>query len=310
MTASTGIIINANAKKIRRMRTDPCQIYREIGGDIVDVRLTSSLAELDDVLHDFKNSGIRYIGVAGGDGSLHHALTRSLHVFGPEKLPPILILKGGTMDNVSRSLVLKNKGPAILGRMVTALKNGSAIEIAERSTMQINDSYCFLFGTGFVTNFLEEAYGGKEKGLLQNIRVIRKSVGQIINNPDEGSLFRGLAGRVYADSELLGIENVRAILAGTVEHIGMGFSPLYRALEQETAFHAIITGISPRTFLKNLYRLKSGIPLSLDSHFDRVLHDIKIEAEDAFTYTMDGDLFHCDGSLTVKAGPIVKLAVI
>ncbi len=307
MENQIGIIINANAKKIRKMKTDPGNIYRKIGGELIDVRLTNSLSELNSVLKDFKKNNIKYIGIAGGDGSLHHALTHALHEFGPEKLPPLIILKGGTMDNVSRSLFLKGKGPAILKRVIKALLENREIIIENRSTMQIDDKYCFLFGTGFVTNFLEEAYSGTEKGLLQNIKIIGKSMKQIIMDPENGPLFRGLSGQIQADSVLLDLKEVKAILAGTVEHIGMGFSPLYRALEKPADFHAIITGIGPRTFLRNLLKLKSGIPLKIENHYDQTLREMKIQATEEFTYTMDGDLYTSPGKLLVTAGPVVRL---
>lgn len=302
-----GIIINANAKKIRKMRKDPGEIYQLIGGDLVDVRLTRSLSELDSVLADFRKTEIDYLAIAGGDGSLHHGLTHALNEYGAEKLPPIIILKGGTMDNVSRSLNLPGKGPDILKKMVRSLSINKNIKIEKRSTMEIEESYCFLFGAGFVTNFLNEVYCGTEKGLTRNIQVIGKSVKQIITDPVNGSLFQGFKGKVFGDLQLLDVPVVTAILAGTVEHIGMGFSPLNRALEKDDLFHGIISGISSRMFLKNLWKMKNGIRINLENHFDLVLRELQIESEEQFIYTMDGDLFTAERELTVKAGPQIKL---
>ena len=305
-----GIIINANAKKNRKMKKDPGAIYRDLGGSFVDVRLTGSLAELDQVLVDFKKKEIDYLGIAGGDGSLHHGLTHAIKVYGEGKLPPVIIFKGGTMDNVSRSLALKGKGPGILKRLIGEIEKGNAIRTVKRSTMKIEKSYCFLFGTGFVTNFLEEAYSGKEKGLMTNINVISKSIKQIIRDPENGSLFQGFKGNLYADGEQIQLKEVKAILAGTVEHIGMGFSPLYRSLEIEESFHAIVSGIPSRTFLRKLNKLKKGIPLNLPEHYDLVINELKIESEIPFTYTMDGDLYKAEKELLVRSGPLVELVVV
>jgi len=305
-----GIIINANAKKNRKMSKDPGDIYNIIGGDLVDIRLTHSLSELDEVLADFRQTGIDYLAIAGGDGSLHHGLTHALNEYGAENLPPVIILKGGTMDNVSRSLHLPGKGPEILKRMVASLNMNKSIKIEQRSTMEIGGSYCFLFGAGFVTNFLDEVYSGTEKGLIRNIQVIGKSVKQILTDPENGSLFKGFSGQIYGNSQLLDLPVVTAILAGTVEHIGMGFSPLNRALEKDDLFHGIISGISSRTFLKNLWKMKNGIRLDLENHYDLVLSELRIESNEPFIYTMDGDLFTAERDLVIKAGPQIKLVSI
>ncbi len=83
-----------------------------------------------------------------------------------------MVLKGGTMDNVSRSIHLRGQGHDVLRRLLKKISAGGKIEIRKRGTMRIGDRYCFIFGTGFVTNFLEEVYRGGEKGNFRNIQVI------------------------------------------------------------------------------------------------------------------------------------------
>jgi len=304
---TVGIIINANAKKNRKMKKDLETVYREIGGEYVDIRLTSSLDQLDAVIHDFKKKGISCLGVAGGDGSLHHAMTRAMRIYGEGKIPPLLILKGGTMDNVSRSIHLRGKGPAILKRLVYRIKQHEDISLQTRNTMKINDSYCFLFGTGFVTNFLNEVYGGREKGLVRNLQVIFRAVKEIVRKPAGQSIFDGINGQFIADGEKLDITYSSAILSGTVEHIGMGFSPLSRALEDQKCYHAIISGIPPATFLLNLVKIKNGKAIRNPLHYDILLNRLRITCPGPFQYTMDGDIYESSGELEVVMGPRVNL---
>lgn len=305
-----GIIINANAKKNRRMKGNPAEIYAEIGGPYVDIRFTRSLDELESVIKEFKKLAVSYIGVAGGDGSLHHALTRSIKVYGEKKVPPIIILKGGTMDNVSRSIHLKGKGPAILKRLVDKIRHGEKIETERRGTMKIGDSCCFIFGTGFVTNFLNEAYAGREKGNIRNIQVIGKAIRQMTLEPETGSLFKGTPGCFSCDGKKLDLDCASAILAGTVEHVGMGFSPLYRALEKDKAFHAIVTGLGPAKFIRYILKLKKGARIDEPGHFDLVAKSLKIESPGTFEYTMDGDIYTAQNRLEVKSGPLIDLVYV
>ncbi|PKL40867.1 MAG: hypothetical protein CVV44_04470 [Spirochaetae bacterium HGW-Spirochaetae-1] len=304
---TVGIIINANAKKNRKMKKDLESLYREIGGQYVDVQLTSSLDQLSAVIRDFKKKGVSYLGVAGGDGSLHHAMTRAMEIYGEGNVPPLLILKGGTMDNVSRSIFLKGKGPEILKRLISRLKRKEAISLQTRSTMKINDSYCFLFGTGLVTNFLNEVYGGREKGLVRNLQVIFRAVKEIVSKPAGASIFDGIYGEFIVDGEKLDITYSSAILSGTVEHIGMGFSPLSRALENQNSYHAIISGIPPTTFLKNLYKIKKGKAICHPLNYDILLNRLLIKCPGPFQYTMDGDIYESPGELEVVLGPQVNL---
>jgi diacylglycerol kinase family enzyme len=305
-----GIIINANAKKNRLMKKDPSEVYRRIGGSLVDIRLTRSLDELEDVIGDFQKKAVSYIGVSGGDGSLHHALTVAMKVYGENRTPPLVVLKGGTMDNVSRSIHLRGQGHDVLRRLLKKISAGGKIEIRKRGTMRIGDRYCFIFGTGFVTNFLEEVYRGGEKGNFRNIQVICMAFRHLIFRPERGSLFRRIEGRFTADGRILDLDSSSVILAGTVEHVGMGFAPLYRALEKSGSFHALISGLGPASFLRHIMKIYRGGMVRESPHYDLVADRLTIESDSRFSYTMDGDMYEASGRLEVAAGPLVDMVLV
>jgi diacylglycerol kinase family enzyme len=66
-----GIIVNANAKKVRKGVISSDR-FREIGSNLADVRETSTFDELDGALRNFRDEKYPYIGIAGGDGTIHH----------------------------------------------------------------------------------------------------------------------------------------------------------------------------------------------------------------------------------------------
>ncbi len=303
-----GVIVNPFAKKVRtgKIKTD---IFNDIGEDLVDIRITESLDELDFVLGEFRQTGISYIGVTGGDGSLHHVLSRLVHLFGKDKIPPLLILKGGTMDNVSKTIHLKGTGPAILKRFVERIYRNQDITLHERDTIEISDRFCFLFGNGMTASFLNEVYRG-EKGPRANARGIAKIIGHGIKEPKEGSLFEGLNAEITVDGMKLDFTRITAILAGTVESISVGATPLYNANVKTGSFHALITGLTPLQILMRIYKLVKGRQITMPNHFDGVISSMKLQSEKPFEYTMDGDIYVSDGTLEVNTGPRIKLVYV
>jgi len=299
-----GIIINPHAKKVRRGKIS-IDDFKKISPDLVDLRVTQSLDDIKGVADDFKKIGIPYIGILGGDGSVHHVLTRLIEAYSPDRLPPVLILKGGTMDNIATSIQLKGKGINILKRFTENINSGKEIVIKKRNSMIIEGVYCFLFGAGLTANFLNSVYGGKEKGFISNVKTVIKAVKHSIKEPEQGSLFKGLNAEIYLDKKPLGFKKITAIIAGTVEYIGMGFAPMSRINDKEMTLHAIITGLKPGKIFRNIRKFKKGRAIEHPMHFDGLVSNFIIKSDEPFQYTMDGDMYDSGGKLEINMGPVI-----
>ncbi|HOP28484.1 MAG TPA: diacylglycerol kinase family protein [Spirochaetota bacterium] len=300
------VIINPNAKKFRTGRAS-FDCYRKLESDMVSIITPSTLDELHSAADLMAKEKPDYICIAGGDGTLHVVLSSIINSFQPEPVPPVLILKEGTMDNVARTINLKGRGPQLLQRLINAVNTGNEIEIHKRTTMKINNMYCFLFGTGFITNFLREAYSGKEKGFIRNIQVALMSAKEALSNSSNGKIFREMFGEVYIDDKKIDINPVHGLLAGTVEHIGMGFSPMPGAAYQEGAFEAIIVGLKPSSIIMKLNRLRTGKIIKSDKYLKCHGKKIRMNYDHSYDYTMDGDIYQAIGELIVETGPAVNL---
>ncbi len=298
----TGILINPNAKKFRT-RKSSLKNYTHIHSDRLIIRATESEDDIKNVISEFQSIGCDYIGVAGGDGTLHLAVTEMMKIYGPGKIPPLLILREGTMDNVARTIDLEGKGPDLIKRLLWAIENKKEIKIHKRDTIKINDKYCFLFGTGLVTNFLNEAYNGKEKGFIRNIQVGFSAFIEGLRNEANGRIFNWMDGEIYIDGKKLGINPVNGILAGTVEHIGMGFSPLMSASKEKKSFQVIITAMPPLKLIKNINRLRTGKTIDDKGYYNTICKKIKLIFPGDFDYTMDGDIYKASNELVVETGP-------
>jgi len=302
-----GVIVNLNSREYKLKKNNPYGVFEKIGGEYVIVRYTQSIDEVIDVAKEFKKEGINYIAPSGGDGTLHHVITSFMEVYN-KKLPPVLILKSGTMNNVATSIHLNGDGNSILQRAVSALKKGNEYTLITLNTLKIKNKYCFLFGNGITADFLDTYYS-IGKSYVKLIRLITNTIVDAFAN-SSSSLFKGFEGKIVCDSQALEYKKVLGILAGSVETIGMGFYPLFRANEKADAFHVIVCAMKPRDVVKQIVKLKKGVPIHHEQYFEATVKEISIYAEKPFVYTMDGDLYQSDGTLKVAIGSPVQFIVV
>ncbi len=304
-----GIIVNPHARKNRRNRRDPARWMADTAGGLAVVRTTASPDEVDGVAAEFRERQIPIIGISGGDGTLHTVLSRLIRVYASAP-PPLLILKGGTMDLVSRTLKLRGDGFAILRRFVSRIRQGESLRLHARDTLEADGRFGFLFGAGAVTAFLEEVYAAK-KGLRANLKAFGRAVFEGIKQPADARIFRAMQARVQVDERILPFENFQVLIAGTVENYGhlagVEFRPLARALEKGGCFHTILSGMPPHELVRNLDNIRRGRPIRHAQHFDGIASRLTVRAGDPFSYTLDGDLYQSQGELVLKTGPSVKL---
>lgn len=214
------------------------------------------------------------------------------------------------MNNIARSVNLKGRGPALLKKMIQKIKEGKDIEFEERFTIKVSNSYCFLFGTGFVTNFLNKAYSGKEKGLKRNLQVALMCICDSFRKNEDCEIFKLTEQAVFVDGKRILINPVSGILAGTVEHIGMGFSPLIDAVQPNGKFQIIVIGMNPAVIVKSLNKLRTGKKIKSPKYLNITGKTLKIKQKGIFEYTMDGELYNTENELIISIGPKVTLVKI
>lgn len=303
------VMLNPNAKKFRTRRSS-VKKYTKMKYEGLKLFLPQNLSELEESIKQAESNRPDYICIGGGDGTIHLVLTALINAYKPDNVPPILILKEGTMDNIARTIKLKGIGEEILERMILALKNGEPVVTVKRDTIEINNRYCFLFGTGFITNFLKLAYSGLEKGFLRNSLVGAITAKEALLNKKHGEIFKRIDLNIEADNSLIDIHPISGLLGGTVEHIGMGFSPLKDASAVPGKFQLIIVGMQPRKILFNIFRLRTGERIT-DKNYDNIhCSSLFLKHDGVFDYTMDGDLYSAENELRLSMGPAIDLVKI
>lgn len=300
------VILNPNAKKFR-LHKSSIDNYTRIRYNDLSIFQPADIDELENNIQQIFNDRPDYICIGGGDGTIHIVLTELINRYKPMQVPPVLILKEGTMDNIARSVHLDGHGEEILSRMINAIIKNKEITIIRRDTIEINNRYCFIFGLGFITNFLKLVYSGGEKGTLRNTYVGAKTLVEALLNTTEGEVFTNMDFSIEADGNRIEIHPVMGLLSGTVEHIGMGFSPLIDATENPGKFQTIILGMEPRHVLLNISKLKHGDKISEPGYANFHSSSMSLRYDKKFEYTMDGDIYTADRELIVKSGPAIDL---
>jgi len=308
-----GIILNPKSRANLKHPARASE-YEKLGMGIVEVKETASLSDLVRTAKSFKKKKVPYLGISGGDGTIHQVITAFIHAYHPDPIPPVLLLGDGTMNNIAHSLGISGGGKSVLRRFMKNYNN-RRISMVWKDTMSIDDKYCFLFGCGMTTNFLVEAYRGK-KGYLKNLDVIRQCIHEVVKSNfvrDKKTLklLHPLEAAIYSGGKRLPLKDLLVVLSGTVDQVGMGFRPLSRSSHKKGHFHTIATDVNPWKILLYIGLIGTGKGHFLRDkrYLDLVTDDIRIKASAPFEYTMDGDMYSCDGDLTVKTGPEVQFII-
>jgi diacylglycerol kinase (ATP) len=308
--SKVGVIINPHARIVKKMNIDPLQFFTGISEGFADVRVTNSIAEIDPVIKDFKKLGLPYVAVCGGDGTHHHVLSRFINIYKKDTLPPILHLRAGTMNTQPRTINLKGKPDQILKRLIALLKKNGSPKIFVRDTIRVGDKYCFIFGPGMTANFLSEYYKGEGTGPKKALKVIGMAIRGAAFGADVGCLFDRLDCKVVIDGNLVPHNDFIAVIASTVDDIGIGFKAMHRAYEKAGTFHIISVGCQPGDIVKNLPKIKMGKPVCHPYVFDSIGKKVIITSDKKMLYTMDGDLYEAEGKLVAEIGPPVRLVYV
>lgn len=286
------LIFNPSAAGNRRRGQPLLNKLNAVTG--VRMYVTESLDDLQRAADQIAGHGAGCLAIGGGDGTISHtlsALRERLAV-----LPRIALLRGGSMNMVANSIGA-GKDPVAT---VTALANGVTCREVWRNTMDVGGRLGFIFGLGLVTNFLEAYYSGTYTGPRRAALVVMQTIGSTLLR---GQLSKRVFRRCRGSLHICGRAEIRdwtVILAETIENLGIGFKPAYRALEQLGKFHVLGGDISPASFVGHLSYVYKGRPWPKELHMlDELANRMRFESLEPFLYTVDGELLQAEHSLNV-----------
>jgi len=244
-----GIVTNPNS---RRNRRNPERMHRLgyiLGSDEVRHEMTQHPDDIRGVAERFKERDVDILALNGGDGTNHVTLTTFIDVYDDTPLPMIAFLRGGTMNTISNAIGIKGTPGTILLNISEKYHLGQQFEITEREIMRIDSDtgthYGFIFGNGLIYNYLEAYYSHPNPSPLVAARVLgRAMLSSALGTKFARDMVRPFRARVVVDGERWEQESYTAVVASTIEQIGLGFRPFIRCRQQPGTFNVlgILTG--------------------------------------------------------------------
>ena len=269
--------------------------------------------ELVTTARRFRDHGIDVLAINGGDGTAHVVLTAFVEAYGDQPLPPVALLRGGTMNTVASGIGVKGTPASLLGALVARYHSGEPLGWVERNLLCVpgeTPQYGFLFGNGLISNFLEAYYEGTEPSPTKAAWILARAISSAMVG---GALFRRLMRpielEVQVDGGAWAPASYLCVGAGTVDDIGLGFRPFHLAPHHPGQLHAVGFACSPLALIGQLGNLWLARPTTAAGIRSALTTRIVMRGNAPIPYMIDGDFHTGVQTLTVQAGPRVRLLV-
>lgn len=265
-----------------------------------------SLDHLEELAAELCERDIDVLAVCGGDGSFFRALSAMVRAYGDKPLPKFLPLRAGSMNTIARSVGCRHGSPErVLASAVAAYRRGRPFETTERQLIVVQENHCgFMIGAGSIVNFLQVYYAAPGRGPWAATKLFTRS---IVSGMVGSSLFRGILQGFEADIDCDG-ERVphrvyNLFYASSITDIGLGFQATYLATRKRGYFHLLAGSLTASQLIPRLRRLKRGWPFDVDTLYDNLAQQVRVEFERPTHYMIDGDVLESVAHLSVRAGP-------
>jgi diacylglycerol kinase family enzyme len=315
-----GVITNPRAGKNVENSVRIERLKRILGRDGI-FHETQTREEISNAARKFRRLGIDILVIDGGDGTLHHTLSAFIPIYHDTDLPPIVLLRGGTMNTVARSLGIKGLSEAILGGILSTVKKGGSFEVVRTNILKVNDRYGFIFGVGFPVSLLKAYYRGAGRGKGKTTRVFLKILYSTLKKRDvESNFFHAFKAEIRLDEEKLPARKYTAILGATVKDVGLGFKPTRRAGEREGVFQILCCDMGEREGVFQIlccdmgpertgltvFKALLGMELMDSRLLDRLATRCTITVEKPVDMQIDGEIFKDQKEIYLHVGPAIR----
>jgi diacylglycerol kinase family enzyme len=307
-------IVNNPLSRRNRKRPGIARGLRELLADDGEVLDASTPDELARAVERFRAARIDVLGVNGGDGTAHYVLSAFARAYGEEPLPPVLLLPGGAMNTVAEGNGVHGGPERVLREVLLRRHRGFPLRTLERDLLRVRADegapmYGFIFGTGVVVSFLEAYYAtGFAAPVTAAVLVVRAIGSVLVNGRFARAITRREALRVSSDGDEWPDGSYLALAAGSTPDIGFGFKAFQRCDEQPGFFHAVGVVGSLGQLALATPRILRGAPWRRRVAQDEVARALLVEGEGP-RFTVDGDLYAAERTLSVETGPAVQLVL-
>ena len=309
------LIVNANAGATRRDPELPERL-RAVANGRAAMFVTRSQHDLDCAAQTLAQRGCQHVAVVGGDGTASTTLTALFHAYGPESLPAIALLRGGTMNTVAASLGVSRRGPrTLLRRALSCWQDREEARYQVRHAMHIGqDRLGFLFGTGVMYGWLAEYYA-RSQGQPTQLTAAHVFGTSVLSALVHGPTYRRIRGSgdlaIRYEGGAWESRNYITVGAGTVADAGLGFRPFYLAEQNPRCFHLLAIKGKPSELAADLPSIWLGRGMSPRTAHETETSWAELEtSQGSFGYFVDGDLLMAGSRLRLALGPQFRVLCI
>lgn len=302
-----GIITNPHSKLNKRNPHLIHQLRQQLRGHGA-LYVTQSLDELSKIPEKFLSSGHEVLAICGGDGTISRTISAFIRSYGPnQRLPPIVLLRGGTMNLIAREIGQKGSITQILDKLIQLQKQENKSPFRRLRCLEVQGSHGFLYADGSNVAILEEFYR-KKTGVAGALWLATRLIASFLA---KGSLVQSVIKTKKLQLQFDGhsLTNFYSLgnLAGTISKIPLGFPLLPYAKEDPNRFQVTLITCPQEKLLWHLPRImlqqKKGQGFG---KFSACCDEVVIQGPDAFRYTLDGEIYESSGSqLVIRCGPLV-----
>ena len=269
---------------------------------------------LDDLARELRaEPHLAAVCVNGGDGTLAHVLSALARTWDGDPLPPIGILRGGTMNTVAHGIGLTGRPAGILGRILARQAQGQPQPTVNRHLMRIRDGlgldrYGFLFGNGVISNFLEAYYEGGHASPTKGARILARAVvSAVVGGAFARRLTRPTRVRASLDGHRWTPDAYMAVAAGTVDDMGLGFKPFWAVTGHPGQLQALGFACSPFALAVRIPGTQVSRPWGHPAIVDLLGARLVLTADEPIAYMIEGDFHRGGQQVEVEVGPPVPL---
>jgi hypothetical protein len=341
-----GIIVNLNARKNHGSSRRNARLRNMVAGDGV-VRETRRIDEIQPVLADFIDRGVKYWVSDGGDGTLHWMINEGRKVLeergmweGRSPLPLVVPTNGGTIDFVAKKAGIRGHSDQVIQNLLTGLRAGRPCPTVEMDSIEVighrpgdpehapsfrRIGFAVAVG-GIGQKFFSKYYEDDHPGPWAIMRVIFKTVGgyaatlSLLGSvpliPDwlrdyGRHVLSGTRARVVTDGRVFPYELYQGLHVGAFD-IDFGTVKLFRYARQPGKLHLVVGAMDPREVLYKWVSLCMGAPIPGGTWHEFPGEWLEAEARggELLDPIIDGEMFRGFERIRVQLGPKVTVPAI
>jgi len=310
-----GLIINPYAKLVKkRYLVENKKRFWEALLPPENWRLPDGIDKIKGALSELLERDIEVLGILGGDGTIHIVLSELLKL-SPRRIPAILPLRGGTMNELCKNIGLKDIPEDTLrkflnseGQMTQTYKH--LLRVEETSEERSYYHYGFTFANGVFPKILQEYYSYKEPGFGAALRLTLKIFALGMINPGfVANLISPVDMKIKTQGREFISGKVRVLAVSTLESPTLWWKPFGPELDGRPAFHYLANTMSNREVIFNMFDIFVG-RCEHPSHLIGETSELEVECDTG--YVFDGELYGVGKKLQIKIelGPALRFITV